>query len=417
MNVFESTLASALHDEAQEMAMSTDLNDGREILDNRLDDVDRGRRRWQVVGGLVAAAAAVGVVAFLAVGRPTAAPQPADPSPSPTSSPSRAGSATFDSSEFAFPFTVRAPQWVTESMDAPTSENLRHVTWNRCENDICIGLTFLSLSVLHEVGESSPAGRPMPSYSEYLAYLDGLVASGRATITERASRTVGGRPATVMLVTPLKLTPSGVGCEAGDGTRDDCWDFFEGVPTRMAIVDVGSANPLVMLTRTPSDNVDGSAWMAQFDPMLDTVQLDLTTVNPMLGVWTRSFTRAETTALLSDLGLDSSAARVLKELEPAGDPMTWELWVDPTWYRLYVVAPDGTRTMYDQHTYVREGDRVTGTTADGSALTTVSTVTPEGAALRWAVESVDVNPDPSAVSEEAMARVLYTSSVWVRSTT
>jgi hypothetical protein len=417
MNPFESTLVSALHDEASEIAMSADLNEGREILDHRLDDVDRGRRRWQIVAGVVAAAAAIAAVAFVAVGRPAAAPQPTDPTSSPTSSPSRTGSAAFESSQFAFPLTVRTPQWVTESMDAPTSENLRHVTWNRCENDICIGLTFLSLSKLDPFSLVPRDDTAMPGYRSYLDYLDSLVADGKATITERGSRQVGGRPATVLTVTPLTEVPDGVGCEAGDGTSDDCWDFFEGVATRMAVVDVGSANPLVILTRTPPDNVNGPTWVAQFDPMLDTVRLDLTNVNPMLGVWTQSFTRDQTASLLADLGLGSSTDRVLQELEPAGDPMTWELWVDPTWYRLYAVKPDGTRIKFDEHTYERTGDRVTGTTVDGSSLVTVSTVTPDGKALRWIVETVDKNPDAGAVSEEAMTRVLYQSTVWVRSTT
>ncbi len=312
---------------------------------------------------------------------------------------------------------MRTPQWVNESMDAPTAENLRHVTWNRCEDNICIGLTFLSLSKLDPFSLVQRDDTAMPGYRGYLDYLDSLVADGKATITERSSRDVGGRPATVLTVTPLTEVPDGVGCEAGDGASDDCWDFFEGVATRMAVVDVGSSNPLVILTRTPPDNANGPAWVGQFDPMLETVQLDLTTVNPMLGVWTRSFTREQTTSLLADLGLASSTQRVLQELEPAGDPMTWELWVDPTWYRLYAVTSDGTRIKFDEHTYERTGDRVTGTTVDGSSLATVSTVTLDGKALRWIVESVDENPDAGAVSEEAMTRVLYQSTVWVRSTT
>ena len=58
MNAFESTIVAALRDEAQEIAMSADLNEGRDILESRLDDVDRGRRRRQIVGGLTVAAAA-----------------------------------------------------------------------------------------------------------------------------------------------------------------------------------------------------------------------------------------------------------------------------------------------------------------------------------------------------------------------
>lgn len=417
MNLFESTLSDALRDEAQEIAMSTDLNDGRDILECRLDEIDRGRRRRQIVVGALAAAAAVAAIAFLAVGRPVAAPSPGGPTPSPTASPTTLRSAAFASSEFAFPFSVLTPAWVTEALDRPTSENARHVTWNRCEGDVCIGLTFLSLSKLDPFSLQQRADAAMPGYQGYLDYLDSLVADGKVSYEMQGSMQVGGRPATLLTVLPLTDIPRGVGCEAGDGSKDDCWDFFEGVETRMAIVDVGSSNPLVILTRTPPSNPDGPTWTAQFAPMLKTVQFDLAGANPMLGVWTRTFTRAEAASVLADLGLESSTQRVLKELEPAGDPMTFELWVDPTWYRLYAVTADGKRITFDEHTYQRSGDQVTATTVDGSSLVTVSTVVLDGKALRWTVESADTNPDPGAVSEEAMSQVLYTSSTWTRSTT
>lgn len=417
MNLFESTLSDALHHEAQEIAMSADFNDGRDSFETRLDDVDRDRRRRQIVLGVLAAAAAVAAIAFFAVGRPVAAPTPGGPTPSPTASPTAIRSAAFSSSAFAFPFSVLTPAWVTEALDEPTSENSRHVTWNRCEGDICIGLTYLSLSKLDPFGLEPRKDTAMPDYQGYLDYLDSLVADGKAVYEGQSGIEVGGRQGELLTLMPLTDIPDGVGCEAGDGSSEDCWDFFEGVATRMAIVDVGSSNPLVILTRTPPDNPDGDRWVAQFDPMLKTVTLDLASASPMLGVWRSSTTRDQVAALLADQGLQADTARVLKEIEPAGDPITWELWVDPTWYRLYAVTSDGTKVKLDEHTYQRSGDTVTGTTVDGSSLVTISTVALDGEDLRWTIESADANPDPSAVSEEAMARVLYTSSTWVRSTT
>lgn len=413
MNPFESTLVTALRDEALETAMNTDLNEGRDILENRLDDVDRGRRRWMVVGGALAATAAVAAIAYLALGRPVASPEPADPTPSPSAT----ASETFRSSKFAFPFTARAPQWVSEALDEPTSENLRHVTWNRCEGNICIGLTFLSLSVLDPFGLEERSDTAMPGYDAYLDYLDSLVASGKATISDRIDRTIDGRPAIVMTVMPLSEVPDGVGCEAGDGTTDDCWDFIEGVATRMAVVDVGSSNPLVILTRTPPDNVNGPAWTAQFDPMLDSVTLDLATVNPMVGVWQTSFSGEDVARVLAAAGLEGSTEQVLKEIGDSGQPLAWELWVDPTWYRLYSVASDGTRALVDVHTYVRDGGRVTGTTTDSPPLVTLSTVSVRGDEMTWTVDASTESSDQGAVPEEAMHRALYSTSTWARSTT
>lgn len=92
MNAFESTLVAALRDEAQEIAMSADLNEGRDILESRLDDVDRGRRRRQIVGGLTVAAAVVAIVGVAVLQRPSTAappvtgPLPTSASPSPTQS-------------------------------------------------------------------------------------------------------------------------------------------------------------------------------------------------------------------------------------------------------------------------------------------------------------------------------------------
>lgn len=413
MNLFESTLVTALRDEARETAMNTDLNEGRDILESRLDDVDRGRRRWMVAGGALAATAAVAAIAYLAVGRPVAAPEPADPTPIP----SPTASETFRSSEFAFPFTARPPLWVAEALDEPTSENLRHVTWNRCEGDVCIGLTFLSLSVLDPFGLEERTDTAMPGYDAYLGYLDSLVASSKATISDRIDRTIDGRPATVMTVMPLSDVPDGVGCEAGDGTTDDCWDFLEGVATRMAVVDVGSSNPLVILTRTPPSNPDAAAWIAQFDPMLDSVTLDFATVNPMVGVWTTSFSGEDVTQVLAAAGLEASTEQVLQEIGDSGQPLTWELWIDPTWYRLYSVASDGTRALVDVHTYVRDGGRVTGTTTGSPPLVTLSTVSVQGDELTWATVSSTENSDRAAPPEEAMHLALYSTSTWVRSST
>lgn len=227
MNPFESTLASALRDEAQEIAMSTNLNDGRATLDRNLDNVDASGRRRRWITGLVAVAVVGAVVAVMVgVSRPTATPVPPATSP---------------------------------SLSAPASSS------------------------------------------------------------------------------------------------DDA----------------------------------------------------------LLGVWRATFTRDEVASVLAAAGLSGKTQRVLDELAEGGDPMTWELWVDPTMYRLYLVRSDGTKVMYDQHTYTRDGGTVTGTTTDGQALVTVSTIAVDGDVLRWEVESADTEA-AGTPPEEAMERALYTTAAWQR---
>jgi hypothetical protein len=142
MNPFESTLVSALRDEAQEIAMSTDINEGREVLDHRLDHIDSRRRRWQVVGGLVAVAA-VAALAFVAVGRPTSAPTP------PAASSSPPGSLTAPrATTVAFEPTLswQPPAWITD-FSIRTSERTGHATWETSDDcgSRCAGTGFVQV--------------------------------------------------------------------------------------------------------------------------------------------------------------------------------------------------------------------------------------------------------------------------------
>jgi hypothetical protein len=69
MNQFEATLSAALRTEAQEAAMSTGTPQQYEVLSDRLDEIDAGRRRSRRTVLLIAAAtAAVAAVAAVTVG-------------------------------------------------------------------------------------------------------------------------------------------------------------------------------------------------------------------------------------------------------------------------------------------------------------------------------------------------------------
>jgi hypothetical protein len=257
MNPFESTLVSALRDEAQEMAMSTDLNEGRDVLDNRLDDVDRGRRRWHVAGGLAAAAAAIGVIAFLAVGRPTAAP-PANPTPTPSSL-----SNHYSSSQFALPFAMDLPAWITDNPGTRRNDTPAYTIWVHCPDDSnCVGLTVTRYTNLPD--KSGFAGSPMSSYTSYLAYLEDLANGGSIAITGKSETTIDGLPATSFTIEAGGDAPKGaMGCSSGG----ECDDFLGS--GHYVVVDLGEGAPLSIWSRT-GNRPD---WVAQMDAVLPSFRL------------------------------------------------------------------------------------------------------------------------------------------------
>jgi hypothetical protein len=270
MNPFESTLVAALHDEASEIAMSADLNEGRDVLDNRLDDVDRGRRRWQVVGGLVAAVAAVGVVAFLAVGRPTAAPQPGGPTP--TASTSNPGSLTAPAvTTVAFEPTVswEPPAWIT-AFSIRTSERTGHATWETSGEcgDGCAGTGFVKVRSVKQYPSEQVIDVATPT--RYLAYLRSLVAAGVLTVSDERSVTVGGLTGTAFTSDELRSVDDALGCVGEDGVSD-CYRIDKGWTSQVVVLD-DDGDTMVVVSSTRSDNPDRALYEAQFDAALASVR-------------------------------------------------------------------------------------------------------------------------------------------------
>jgi hypothetical protein len=79
---------------------------------------------------------------------------------------------------------------------------------------------------------------------------------------------LGGRDATVMSLMPLREVAAGAGCHV-DTT---CEDFFQGVQTRIAVVDTASIDPdrefLVIWTRAGAVAAPEAAWLSDFDATL-----------------------------------------------------------------------------------------------------------------------------------------------------
>lgn len=241
--------------------MTTDSQHEQEILESRLDDLDRRTRTRRIVWGTVAAAAAVVVI-----GVGARAMQPVAPAPAATQKP------LFASTSFGVPFTVQyLPSWLTTDTLLTDGEALEWVNWNRCPQNLneCIGLSFNRFSSV-QLAKS----REKVTFASYLAYLDQLGASGKVDITGRRETTVDGRRAVLLDITAPQALLSGLGCnELGSA---QCDDFFAEVPGRYAVVDTGSLDPtgavLVIYTRAGGIGPAEAGWLEQFDQMLTTLR-------------------------------------------------------------------------------------------------------------------------------------------------
>jgi hypothetical protein len=275
MNDLESVLSAALRDEAEEISMSVDMNKGGAQLDQRLDDVDRSKRRtrWLVVAASAAAAVAVAVLAWR--GLSTTSTLPVEPGPVPSSSspsPSSPGPSPtkgFTSTAFGVPFVADLPRW-TGSLDTPnwpTSQQPEWVTWNRCPDPAteCVGLSFNRYSYVYDEKKSQYV---KVGYTSYLAYLENLRKTGLIDITDRTALTVGGRPATLFAITGRADLPSGIGCHS-DTTCDNFGDGLQGYYT---VVDPAGLDPdgavLVIWTRAGAVAAPEKAWVEDYRAML-----------------------------------------------------------------------------------------------------------------------------------------------------
>lgn len=265
MNDLDTAIAAALRVQAQEAAMSTDTPQEQQILESRLDELDRRsqRRSRRITWGALAAAAAVLLLVVVGV---RFAKAPGDDGVAVAPKPP-----LFTSSSFAVPFTVESlPRWLTTQTLEPTSESAEWITWNRCPDNAteCIGLSFNRYTSVDR------DARTAVSYLQYLVYLDGLGRSGKLTITNREDARVDGLPAVIYDITPKADLLGGVGCQ--QIVFDECTDFFLDVPGRYAVVDTGSLDPsgavFVVWTRAGAVAAPEQGWQQQFDQMLTTLR-------------------------------------------------------------------------------------------------------------------------------------------------
>ena len=117
-----------------------------------------------------------------------------------------------------------------------------------------------------------------PSYAALVADWKAVQARGYGSVSDVASTTVDGRPATTMTVTFTKTAYGLDYCDAITGIADDpngCGHPFAGRTYHLAIVDEGSTVPPTVLWEASVTNDTASPSVAQeFATWLATVRFD-----------------------------------------------------------------------------------------------------------------------------------------------
>lgn len=141
------------------------------------------------------------------------------------------------------------------------------------------------------------------------------------------------------------------------------------------------------------------------------------------GAWSTSMSVADVERTLAAAGLMKYRDKVFQILELEADPgeagYRFQAYINQGFFRLYRVAADGTEVKIDERVFDLDGDLMTGTAARGEPQ-------PEVLVMKVALDSPSMtfgwvaDSGPAAtpgVPNEALERVLYTTSTWVRSTT
>ena len=260
----------------REIVVSTDQHNASEELLSRLDHVEGRRRRWYAVTASAAAAAVV--VAVVVAAFVMRSPARTD-SPLPASTHSSAPTFPYSNTSLTPTISLDMPSWTTH---ASVAGGFGLVNFDEadcaklggqlpCPAGQDLKLRLLSLTSFHRQ-DGSGAVASDPSYPAYLTYLDSLGTSGVVVPSDRASITVGGRPATVVSFAVKRDAPGGLACAYPTDPAPTCASLVAGRAARMAVVNQGAGvPPTVLYISLNGDARDRDERFAEFDTMLTTV--------------------------------------------------------------------------------------------------------------------------------------------------
>jgi hypothetical protein len=268
MNDLELAISATLRADAQEAAMSTDTSHEYELLEGRMDDLDRRHRRRLWVGGIAAAAAVVLVVVgvrAIGVGVDGATP-PAGPGPSSSPTP------RFTSTAFTPATSLVVPEWIRQSHAITSGGHPGELTWRACW-DSCPGVepsTMLFLGIESvRTGRGSSEYTAVTSAQQVVDRLAEMQRLGEISLSDRTQVVVDGHPGTMFSAQEKATITDGFACESVLGTS--CFDLNAGDWDRLVVLDYNS-RVIVIVASTAANNPERPKIQAQFEQMLPTVR-------------------------------------------------------------------------------------------------------------------------------------------------
>jgi hypothetical protein len=249
MNEFASTLSAALHEEAQEIAMSADIQHAERKLQESIRSLDRRRRVWIAVA---AAAAILVVVAGVTLGVKRSPAQPAQPKPPSASQRAQQLTGPIPFDHFNPQLTVQLPLWIGKS-----DTYLRGAHYDQPNGDRALAL--FSVDYMY------PAGATKITHPDYAALVNdwkALPTHTGATVRDVTETAVDGQPATMMTVSLTRQVDGFAYCEAVTNVRTDtnsCVSIFPGRTYHIAIVDHGSTKPPTLLWESSTTDFTSNA--------------------------------------------------------------------------------------------------------------------------------------------------------------
>ena len=278
MNDFASALSTALHEEAKEIGMSSDLQEAQRQLEQSMRSSDQRRRVWVAVAAAAAVVLVVAGVYAGAASRDQAAP-PATPTP--TASPTQGQPPVpfpLTADLLHPPLTAVLPSWVTIAAGGAQIEDgaYGYSPYGGCPGRLCAdgndrGVRLYSVEYMYPL----PAGSKITkaNYTAYVKAWKAVQQLGYGTLRDVGTTTVDGKPATTMTVTFTNPVTGLARCSDAGAARSDCWAVSAGRTFRMAIVDQGRGKPVTLLYEGwNTANPDAASYPAEFASWLATVR-------------------------------------------------------------------------------------------------------------------------------------------------
>ena len=267
MNEFAEALSATLQEKAQEAAVSIDMQKAERQLQKSMRSAERRRRIWIAVA---AAAAVVVVAAGITLGIKLPTSQPAQPAgPNPTTSQAATNPFPFTATDLHPALTVQLPHWAAAAShgsdpgDYASAYDFEPSTAGRDIHLLSVGWMY-PLDT-HQITK--------PTYAALVADWKAVQPFGYGTVSNVATTTVGGKPATTMTVTVTKTAAGLAFCDSATLDQYTCAGIDPGHTLHLAIVDQGNAlAPTLLWENSATVDTASPSASSEFATWLDTVR-------------------------------------------------------------------------------------------------------------------------------------------------